>query len=416
MSSIASVLCVPGRTGFFTDDQAAIRSGVTHDGFDYTGTPLTPGFTRIRQPGEAVSVLLVLDDGHVAHGDCAAVQYSGVGGRDPIFSAATAIDTITRHVAPWLTGLELDQFRDHAHNLEGLLAEDRPLHTAIRYGISQALLDATAHRRRLTMAEVIREEYDTGVDLVPVPLFGQSGDDRYHNVDKMILKSAGVLPHGLINSVDTKLGHRGELLADYVTWVRDRVLALRASDAYTPVLHFDVYGTVGHAFAGDIARVAAYLAQLGELAAPFNLRIEQPIDAGSTPAQIQAMGAVRHALDELGSQVQLVVDEWCNTLAHVRQFVASRAADVIHVKAPDLGGIGNTIEALLDVRHSGLLAYCGGTCNETDRSAQVSAHIAMACGATQLLAKPGMGVDEGLMIAGNEMARTAAIAASRTTR
>ena len=80
---------------------------------------------------------------------------------------------------------------------------------------------------------------------------------------------------------------------------------------------------------------------------------------------------------------------------------------------PDLGGINNTIEALLLIARNGLLAYCGGTCNETDRSAQVSAHIAMACGAAQVLAKPGMGVDEGMMIVGNEMARVTALVAAR---
>ena len=95
------------------------------------------------------------------------------------------------------------------------------------------------------------------------------------------------------------------------------------------------------------------------------------------------------------------------------EFVAAGAADVIHVKTPDLGGINNTIEALLLVRAAGLAAFCGGTCNETDHSAQVSAQVAMACGAAQVLAKPGMGVDEGMMIVGNEMARTAALVARR---
>ena len=83
------------------------------------------------------------------------------------------------------------------------------------------------------------------------------------------------------------------------------------------------------------------------------------------------------------------------------------------MKTPDLGGIGNAVTALLLARDAGLEAYCGGTCNETDRSAQVSAHLAMACEATQVLAKPGMGVDEGLMIVGNEMARTAALVRAR---
>jgi methylaspartate ammonia-lyase len=41
------------------------------------------------------------------------------------------------------------------------------------------------------------------------------------------------------------------------------------------------------------------------------------------------------------------------------------------------------------------------------------AHVAMACGADQILAKPGMGVDEGLMIVGNEMVRVAELARRR---
>jgi methylaspartate ammonia-lyase len=410
---VKRVLLVPARTGFFTDDQAAILAGAAPDGAYYPGTPRTTGFTRIRQPGEAVSVLLVLDDGYVAHGDCAAVQYSGAGGRDPVFLAEDAVATITRHVTPWLTGLTVDCFRDAARGLDAVTADASPLHTAVRYGISQALLDATAHHRRVTMAEVIRDEWDTGVDLVPIPMFAQSGDDRRAAVDRMVLKGAGVLPHGLINSVETKLGRHGEVLAEYVRWTRDRVLALRPDESYRPVLHFDVYGTVGEAFGSDVHRVADYLTKLGELASPFALQVEQPMDAGSTPGQVAAMSALRAALHARGSEVKLVVDEWCNTLTDVRLFVDSHAVDMVHVKMPDLGSVADTVQALLHVRAGGLLAYCGGTCNETDRSAQVSAHVAMACGAAQVLAKPGMGVDEGLMIVGNEMARTAALAGSR---
>jgi methylaspartate ammonia-lyase len=241
-------------------------------------------------------------------------------------------------------------------------------------------------------------------------MFVQSGDDRYNQVDKMVLKEADVLPHGLINHLETKLGRDGELLAEYVTWVRDRIVTLRTRPEYEPVLHFDVYGTVGAAFDGDVERVADYLAGLGERARPFGLRVEHVIDAGSRDGQVAASAALRAALRARGSDVQIAVDEWCNTLEDIEIFVKAGAADVIHVKTPDLGGVNNTIEALLLVARDGLAAYCGGTCNETDRSAQVSAQIAMACGAVQVLAKPGMGVDEGMMIVGNEMARVAALA------
>jgi methylaspartate ammonia-lyase len=412
---ISDVLPVAVRSGFFADDQAAIRAGVQHDGFTYAGAPVTPGFRAIRQPGEAVSVMLVLDDGQVACGDCAAVQYSGAGGRDGLFDAARAIGSIERHVAPLLRGAAITGFRTMAAAVDGLLAGGERLHTAIRYGVTQALLDAVARARGVTMAEVVRDEYRTGAEIAPVPMFVQSGDDRYGNVDKMVLKEADVLPHGLVNQVNSKLGSGGEILAQYVGWVRDRILALRVREDYEPVIHLDVYGTIGLAFGGDIARVASYLVALESLAAPFRLRIEHVIDAGGRDAQIQISAALRSALKASGSRVQIVVDEWCNTLEDIKLFVAARAADVIHVKTPDLGGVNNTIEALLHVRGAGLAAYCGGTCNETDRSAQVTAHIAMACGAAQVLAKPGMGVDEGMMIVGNEMARVAALVAARRT-
>lgn len=411
---IVDVIAEPVRTGFFADDQSAIRAGAVEDGFTYSGSPMTPGFRQIRQPGEAVSVMLLLSDGSVAVGDCAAVQYSGAAGRDPVFSAAAALAEIEEFITPVLKGREISSFIELAAELDDLRRPDGSLmHTAIRYGVTQAVLDATALRRRVSMAEVVRDEYNTGVELRPVPMFVQTGDDRYRGADKMVLKQVEVLPHGLINNVDTKLGRDGELLERYLRWLAGRIAAHSEDGGYRPRLHIDVYGTIGLAFGGDIDRVARYLARLGEIVAPLQLTLEHPVEAQSRDAQITTYIQLRKALARLGSGVQIAVDEWCNTLGDIREFVAARAADVIHVKTPDLGGINNTIEALLLVRENGLFAYCGGSCNETDRSAQVSAHVAMACGAWQVLAKPGMGVDEGIMIVGNEMARTAAIVRAR---
>jgi methylaspartate ammonia-lyase len=303
-------------------------------------------------------------------------------------------------------------FRGVAGRLDVLETDDGPLHTAIRYGVSQAVLAVVARNGRLTMAEVVRDEYATGAPLVPVPIYAQTGEDRYVNAEKMVLKGVDVLPHGLFNSLGV-LGARGELLEEYLRWLVRRIRELRPDEGYRPRLHVDTYGTPGLAFGGDLGAVAGYLARLGEIAAPFELAVEHPVDAGSRDGQLAAYAELRAELRRLGSGVRLVVDEWCNTLDDVRAFVAAGAADVIHVKTPDLGSLTNTAEALLLARDAGLEAYCGGTCNETDRSAQVSAHVAMACQAGQVLAKPGMGVDEGVMIVGNEMARTSALAAAR---
>ncbi|MDQ1575211.1 MAG: methylaspartate ammonia-lyase [Microbacteriaceae bacterium] len=410
--TIIDVLTVPVRTGFYADDQAAIRAGASHDGFGYTGEPLTPGFASIRQPGEALSVMLLLDDGTVVYGDCAAVQYSGAGGRDPVFSSARAAQDVAELVVPVLLGRPLTGFRELTGEVDAIRTPEGGLHTAIRYGVSQAILGAVAASRRLSMAEVIRDEYATGAALLPVPIYAQTGDDRYLNADKMILKSVDVLPHALINTPE-KLGRRGEILEEYLGWLVSRIEELRPSPEYRPRIHIDTYGTIGMAFGGDVAAVADYLTGLGEICAPYELAVEHPIDAGNRDDQIERYVQLRSELRARGSSVRLAVDEWCNTIEDIRLFVKAGAADIIHVKTPDLGGVNDTIEALLLARAAGLEAYCGGTCNETDRSAQISAHVAMACEASQVLAKPGMGVDEGLMIVGNEMARTAALARQR---
>jgi methylaspartate ammonia-lyase len=412
---IVEVIAVPVRSGFFSDDQEAIRAGAIHDGFGYRGEPVTKGFENIRQPGEALSVMLVLDDGSVAFGDCAAVQYSGVGGRDAVFSAERAKVEVDTYVAPILTGVTLCTFRSSAEEIDTFESAQGRLSQGVRYGVTQALLAAVSTARRVTMAEVICDEYNTGSLLQPVPLYAQTGDERVINADKMILKGVDVIPHALINNLETGLGHRGELLEKYLRWLVQRIAELRPAGDYRPRLHIDTYGTIGIAFDHDAERIARYLKHLGEICAPLELTVEHPIDAGGTDAQVKAYVGLRRELARIGASIRIAVDEWCNTLEDVRKFVEAEAADIIHVKMPDLGGINNTIEALLLVRAAGMDAYCGGSCNETDRSAQISAHVAMACEASQILAKPGMGVDEGLMIVGNEMARTVAIVAARTS-
>ena len=110
---IVDIVCSAGRTGFYFDDQAAIKAGAGHDGMAYIGKPLTEGFTSIRQTGESISVMIILEDGQVAYGDCAAVQYSGAGGRDPLFLAADFIPVIEKDIAPKLIGRDVSSFKTH---------------------------------------------------------------------------------------------------------------------------------------------------------------------------------------------------------------------------------------------------------------------------------------------------------------
>ena len=402
---IQDIVFVEGVTGFFFDDQPAVKSGAQKDGFFYKGRPSTQGFDSIRMPGECVSVGIRPGNGIFAFGDCCAVQYSGAGGRDPVFRAAEYMPFLERKVKPALRGREFSGFREACKYINNMRFNDSRLHTAIRYGLSQALLAAFAVDERKTKAGVIAEEYGLPLKPGPVRIFGQSGDEPRINVDKMILKRVDVLPHGLINSIDDKFGRKGEKLKEYVSWVRNRILNFRPEATYFPELHLDVYGLAGTVFNNDIGKIADYLGGLCRKAAPFNLRIEGPLDAGSRDGQIELMKKLVGAVDKKGIPVELVADEWCNTLEDIDVFSSEKAAHMLQIKTPDLGGIDSSVEAVLLCHERNVKSYLGGTCNETEISAKICTHLAMAVRPYQLLAKPGMGFDEGFMLVKNEMQR-----------
>lgn len=408
---IKNVICSAGKTGFFFDDQKAIKAGAKNDGAFYEGKPLTEGFSAIRQSGESISVLFILENGAVAHGDCAAVQYSGAGGRDPLFLAKDFIPIIEKEIAPLYIGKEITSFREMADMVDKRISPStgKIYHTAIRYGVTQACLDAVAKSKSKLMAEVIAEEYHTTVSEKMIPIFSQSGDDRYLNADKMIMKGADILPHALFNHAENKVGLQGEKLMSYVEWLRDRIIKLKPYENYMPSIHIDVYGTLSIVFNNDFEKIADYIGILAKKAHPFDLRIEGPVDMGNKEDQIKGLAAISEFMAKKGIDARIVADEWCNTLEDVKDFTEFKAGHIAQIKTPDLGGINNTIEAVIYCKENGMGAYLGGTCNETNRSAEVCAHIAMATSPMQYLAKPGMGVDEGYMIVFNEMNRILAL-------
>jgi methylaspartate ammonia-lyase len=402
---IVDVLASEGLGAYFFDDQAAIKAGAPRDGAAYGGEAITAGYGAVREPAESVSVALILDDGYIAYGDCASVQYSGVGGREPRFHAHELADVIEKRLAPLLRGLPVASFRDATVRAEELIMNTPGLGRAAAYGVSQALLDAASHAAgHHLMARVITDEWELADGLAAVPIYAQTGEDRYGNADKMILKRVPIIPHALINTAEL-VGPGGDALIAYVTWLRERVAHLAPSAGYVPVIHIDVYGMVGVAAGGSVTGTADILELLEAAAGPHTLRIEHPMDAGSKPAQIALMTQLRHELQRRGSKVGIVADEWANTVDDIHDFAVAGAVDFIQIKTPDLGSIHHIVEAVLECRANGIGPILGGTCAETDRSARTTTHIGIATGVAQLLAKPGMGMDEGLMIVTNEMNR-----------
>jgi methylaspartate ammonia-lyase len=405
MVQIVDVITAEGLGGFFYDDQAALRSGATQDGFIYRGAAETVGFDSIRVPARSLGIGLVLSDESVVWGDMMSVQYAGAAGRDPVFEPSAAAELVNRVLRPRLLGLNVTSFKSAC--AATMRAEAAALPAAVSYGVSQALLRAAGQSAKLSMAEVLCAEFDLPLIARRVPIYGQSGDAREVNVDKMILKRTGVLPHGLINTL-SKFGADGATFLDYVQWVAQRVRQL-ASEEYQPVLHFDVYGWIGLTHDLDVERVAQFIIRASECASPFQLNVEHPADFGSRENQIRGLRAIRDILRARGCTARIVADEWCNTLADTRAFAASGACDLIQIKTPDVGSLIDSVLSAIECRERGIGVFVGGSCTETELSAQVSAHMAVAVQADMVLAKPGMGVDEGMSVVGNEQGRLMAL-------
>lgn len=402
MPKIADIKLIPVQGAYYYEDIAALQAGSIPEKERWFAPGVTAGFQRVREIAEAVSVGLVLDSGRVYWGDAIAVSYSGKAGRKGVYRSASGVEEMSRLLRPALLGEEVGSFRKLAENVEAL-----DLHNASRYGASQALLLATAETAGVTMTQLLCREWALPAVTAPIPLQGSCGNDRYDNADKMIANRLSALPHTQVDDIPAQLGQKGEVLLEYVKWLKRRVQKF-GFPGYSPTLHLDVHGSIAQIFKGDVPRIAEYLMTLEAEAAPFALRMESVFIAATRQEQIDSLFRLKVRLAVAGSSIKLVADEWANTKTDIAEFARSGAVHMIHVKMPDLGSLHQSLEAVLDCRKQGVETLLGGSCIETDLSTRASIHVALASRPTVFLTKPGMGVNEAISFCRNEISRTLA--------
>ena len=142
--------------------------------------------------------MLILEDGQVAFGDCADVILAGVAGRDPAFNARDPIDYVRGEIADTLRGRDVAIFKAQAEAMDQYTRGGARLLTAIRYGISQALLHATALSHKQTMAEVIAREYGCTIATAPIPILASCHKDDHRGRALLQIQWHGRMPgrHG----------------------------------------------------------------------------------------------------------------------------------------------------------------------------------------------------------------------------
>lgn len=388
---------------YYYEDVAALQDQSVAEDERWFAQGRTEGFTKVRDLAETISIGLV-KDGLTHWGDCVGVSYAGKSGRKGLFRHVSGLKDLNVMVIPWLRGREIKSLRTFAkewdHFIDGL---KDPLHPAIGYGVSQAVLSMLAPQG--DMSRVIINEWDLKVEaLAMIPMQGSCGNDRYAATDKMIARRLAALPQSQVDDVPKQLGADGAVLRDYAKWIKQRIFKF-AHPGYSPVVSLDVHGGLGKVFAGDVEKVADFLLSLEKELSPLQFRIESPMLASSVDGQIDLYQKLKTALSNRGSKVLLAADEWANTKEDIIKFADSGCVDLIHIKCPDLGSVADVVDAVLHVKSRNVQVLLGGSCVETDLSTKMTAHVAVATKPDFLLVKPGMGFDEGYAICHNEMAR-----------
>jgi len=398
-SKILDIKAVKGQGAYYYEDVTTLQKRSVKESDRWRAKAETPGFTYVREVADVVSVGIKTQEGIWCWGDCVGVSYSGKSGREGAFRSGNGLQEIEKTVRPFLLNKRLTTYREVMNEVKLL-----SLHPVVHYGISQALLKAVALNHREEMWQTLQREWGIAESVKEVPIQGSSGNNRVVNADKMIINRLAGLPHGQIDDIETQLGFKGEVLLDYVSWLTRRISELGASD-YLPVVHLDVHGAIGKIFDNEPKKICEYLQSLEKAAGHYRVRVESVALGRSREETIQLLVAIKHEIQSCGLKIALVADEWANTREDIIEFARQKAVDMVHIKMPDLGGIEETVEAVLALKKQNVETLLGGSCVETDLSARVSVHVALAIQPTAMLAKPGMGIDEAIQIMRNEMNR-----------
>jgi methylaspartate ammonia-lyase len=403
--TVSDIVTARGRGSYYYEDVTALQGRSVPEDDRYSCPAGTPGFRFVREPAEVVSIGLV-SDGRIFWGDAVSVSYAGKAGRQGLFRAVDGLREVTEILTPWITGRTFPSFRAACAELKSFSDSlSSPLHVATLYGVSQAFLAAAAGSDSL-WRQVGREWNFATKDLSTLPLQGSCGNNFYGGSRKMIAHRVDILPHAQVDDINGQIGPDGSIFLARLAWLRQEIAATGDAD-YRPVIHLDVHGALGKIFSGDIGLLADFLGRAAEQCPPLELRVESPLLGRSRQEHAEKMSALKSALQRKGVPVLLVIDEWANTLADIEWFAAQQAADMIHIKTPDLGVLADAVDAVQACRRHSVKSLFGGSCIETDLSVRAGVAAAMVARPDAMLARPGMGIDEGLMLVGNEMARIA---------
>ena len=391
-------------------------------------------------PGQGVGatvlqVGLVLSDQHIAWGDCIDVQG---------FSAEYLQKTITDHISPILIGKPASKFRDNGAGLDALIETititetiqppapegvsrrnllraafeeplppavtrkyevTRPLAASVRYGISQALLEAAAYASGCSAVEMITSQYDFSLPTEMVPLYTELRPTQLKSLGRIYAYRPGAISV-VYPGVDPvkEVGERAEFSQRYTRMMKEAALAEGAPNEFKPRILHSMKGAYSTIIGESTGKTLGRLSGLDTNARPYEVIVIDPMAWPERDKQIDKMKRLVDLMRlRVNMSLKVAIHADIKTVQDVRDFVEAKAAHFVVLDPLQMGSLHAVIDGAQICRDAEIGVLIGGVSAETTRASRLTTHVALALQPDYILAKPASQV--GIVTVNNEMNR-----------
>ncbi len=258
---------------------------------------------------------------------------------------------------------------------------ERPLHPALQYGLTAALLPTVAAVNRESVAALVAREYGGKLAETAVPLQIALDDETLQTARIILTTHVASLSYTTSkNKHKATLGANGERLQKHIRQVAAWLPTV--DTAFQPALHLNLRDSFRELFDNDEGKVLGALVGLEQAAKPYTLHIQNPVWQDSREAQLQSLQKLKGYLAFRRLKLKLVADAWVDSLADVTDFANSELCHMVHVALPRLGNLDEGITAVFHLKSQSHPIILSGADN------WLTSHIALATQPTILGGSP----------------------------
>lgn len=229
---------------------------------------------------------------------------------------------------------------------EEVVTIERPLHPALQYGLTAALLKAVAQVNKLTVAAQIAKEYALDLPETAVPLQIPLNDDAIQTAHTILSTHIAALGY-TTGSHDhhNLLGRSGERLQQHIRQIGAWLPTLAAD--FHPALHLNLRGSMGDLFDNNSGKLLGALYGLEHAAKPFHLHVQNPFWLDSREAQLTQLATLNNYVAMRRMTLKLVADAWVDSVEDAQLFANPKICQMIHIELPRLGNLEAGMTAVL---------------------------------------------------------------------